>query len=462
MIETFKKAFMFILAIGFLFIFPLNTFAAEASQIDTGDTAWILAANAIVVFMFVPGLALFYGGLVSQRNVISTMMLSFSSLIVVSVVWVLWGYTLTYGTDINGIIGGLDYIGFKGVGPEAAFGTLTIPHYLFAIFQTCFAAITVGIISGGIAGRIAFPAWILFCVLWPTFVFAPIAHWTWGGGWLSKIGELDFAGGTVVHILSGVSALVAALVIGPRRQQRDQAPHNLVLFLIGAASLWFGWLAFNGGTALAAGELASLAFANTQVAACAGGLAWMMIEWIIKKRPTLVGTMTGAISALVAITPAAGYVTILSALMIGLLSAPVCYFGVYYIKERFKYDDTLDAFGVHGLGGIWGGIATGIFATTEVNELGGNGLLYGNPGQLVPQLLGIGITILLAVVGTYVVLKVIQLITPLRVSEESEEIGLDLSIHEEVAYAQEEVASVLEDSYFHSNTTVSKSDTGLS
>ncbi len=267
---------MLAMAIWFLANFPLNVFAAESPQIDTGDTAWILVAHAIVVFMFVPGLALFYGGMVSRKNVVSTMMHSVSSLIIVSVVWILWGYTLTYGTDIAGIIGGLDYLGFQGIGGEPALGTLTIPHYLFAIFQTAFAAITVGIISGGIAGRIAFPAWILFCVLWPTLVFAPIAHWTWGGGWISKIGELDFAGGTVVHILSGVSALVAALVIGPRRHQRNQAPHNLVFFLIGASSLWFGWLAFNGGTALSAGELASLAVANTQAAACAGGLGWMI------------------------------------------------------------------------------------------------------------------------------------------------------------------------------------------
>lgn len=453
MIEALKKVFM---AACFLFIFPLNAFAADPSQIDSGDTAWILAANAIVVFMFIPGLALFYGGLVSQRNVISTMMLSFSSLLVVSVVWVLWGYTLTYGTDINGLIGGFDYIGFKGVGPEAAFGSLTIPHYLFAIFQTCFAAITVAIVSGGVAGRIAFPAWILFSVLWPTFVYAPIAHWTWGGGWISKIGELDFAGGTVVHILSGVSALVAALVIGPRRQKHDQAPHSVVLFLIGAASLWFGWLAFNGGSALASGGLASLAFTNTHVAACAGGVGWLVLEWMIKKRPTLIGTMTGAVSALVAITPAAGYVTILSALLIGFLAAPVCYFSIHFIKVRFKYDDTLDAFGVHGIGGIWGAIATGIFATKEVNELGGNGLLYGNPEQLFHQIIGIGVTVLLAVIGTYFVLKVIQLFTPLRVSDESEEIGLDISIHEEVAYARvhEEVASRLEDSHSHPNATV--------
>lgn len=438
--KTGNRIVLFLAVAGFLIGFPLNSFAAETSAIDSGDTAWILSANAIVVFMLIPGLALFYGGLMSDRNVLSTMMYSFSSLVVVSIVWMLWGYTLTFGTDINGLIGGLDYLGFKNVGEEAALGTLTIPHYLFAIFQTCFAAITVAIVSGGIAGRISFPAWILFCILWPTFVFAPMAHWTWGGGWLSKIGELDFAGGTVVHILAGISALVAALMIGPRRLKNEEAPHNIVYFLIGAATLWFGWLAFNGGSALAAGGLASLAFTNTHIAACAGGIGWLLVEWGgVRKRPTLVGTMTGAISGLVAITPAAGYVTVLSAAIIGLLAAPIGYYAIHFIKMRFKYDDALDAFGVHGICGIWGALATGIFATKEVNEAGNNGLLYGNPGQLVSQAIGVGVTVVLAVIGTYLVLKVIRLFVPLRVTEEDELIGLDLSIHEESAYLKEEL-----------------------
>lgn len=419
----------------FLLIFPISAFAKGNSvEIDTGDTTWILAATAIVLFMHVPGLALFYGGLVSQKNVVSTMMHSFASLLIVSVVWVLWGYTLTYGTDIGGFIGGLDYLGFKGVDGEATFGTLTIPHYIFAIFQTTFAAITVAIVSGGIAGRISFPAWVMFSVLWPTFVYAPMAHWVWGGGWLSGIGELDFAGGTVVHILSGVSALVAALMIGPRHRKHESAPHNLVMFLIGAGTLWFGWLAFNGGSALASGGLASLAFANTHVAACAAGIGWVTIEWILRKRPTLVGAATGAIAGLVAITPAAGYVTIPSALIMGFLGSWVCYFGVNFVKNRFKYDDTLDAFGIHGIGGVWGALATGIFATKEVNPAGNNGLLYGNPEQLLHQVMGIGVTLVLAVVGTFIILKFISIFTPLRVSKEDELMGLDLSFHEEPAY----------------------------
>ncbi len=405
-------------------------------MIDTGDTTWMLVATAIVIFMHVPGLALFYGGLVSERNVVSTMMHSFVSLLIVSVVWVLWGYSLSFGPDAAGVIGKLDYLGFNGVGEEAALGTLTVPHYVFAIFQCAFAAITVAIISGGIAGRISFGAWVLFSALWVTFVYAPMAHWVWGGGWLFKMGELDFAGGTVVHILSGVSALTAALVIGPRFEhlKRDHAPHNIVLFLIGAATLWFGWFGFNAGSALAANGVTALAFANTHMAACAAGIGWLAIEWIIRKRPTLVGTATGAIAGLVAITPAAGFVTVPSALIIGVISAPVCYFAIHFIKARFKYDDTLDAFGVHGIGGIWGAVATGIFATKDVNPAGNNGLLYGNPGQLVHQCVGVATAIVLATAGTFIILKVISLFISLRVSKEEELMGLDLSFHEEPAY----------------------------
>ncbi|WP_342047913.1 ammonium transporter [Bacillus sp. OTU530] len=418
---------------------------------DTGDTAWMLIATAIVIFMHVPGLALFYGGLVSERNVVSTMMHSLASLLVVSVVWVLWGYSLTFGTDIGGMIGGLDYLGFKNVGDEAAFGTLTIPHYTFAIFQCAFAAITVAIISGGIAGRISFAAWMIFSALWVTLVYAPMAHWVWGGGWLFKMGELDFAGGTVVHILSGVSAITAAIVIGPRFEhlKKEHAPHNIVLFLIGAATLWFGWFGFNAGSALASNGVTALAFATTHVAATAGGLGWLLIEWKLRKRPTLVGAATGAIAGLVGITPAAGFVTVPSALIIGVISAPICYFAIYFVKARFKYDDTLDAFGVHGIGGIWGAIATGIFATKDVNPAGNNGLLYGNPEQLLHQLVGVGTAILLAIVGTFIILKVISLFLPLRVSRDEELMGLDLSFHEESAYNTIQSVDV--------NTEVSKS-----
>ncbi|MFC4779420.1 ammonium transporter [Paenibacillus sp. GCM10023252] len=421
-----------------LLLFPLTAFGADeaAAAIDTGDTTWLLISCAIVLFMFVPGLALFYGGMVSERNVLSTMMYSLSSLLVVSVVWVLWGYTLAFGTDVGGWIGGLDYLWFEGVGQEA-FGTLTIPHLVFAIFQLLFAAITVALISGAAAERIRFSAWVLFSVLWVTLVYAPMAHWTWGGGWLSQLGGLDFAGGTVVHILSGVSALVAAMMIGPRAGYEPNKPvpqHNLILFFIGGMSLWFGWFGFNGGSALASGGLATLAYATTHVAGAAGGLAWAAIEWALRRKPTLVGSVTGVISGLVAITPGAGFVTVPSALFIGGAASFVCYFGVNFLKAKFKYDDTLDVFGIHGLGGIWGALATGLFATTGVNAAGKDGLLYGNPGQLAIQALDVLVAIALAAVGTFVLLKLISLVIPLRVDKDTEITGLDISLHGESAY----------------------------
>jgi ammonium transporter, Amt family len=440
--------------LAFLLIVPINAYAATTDiVVDSGDTTWMLIATAIVIFMHVPGLALFYGGLVSDRNVVSTMMHSFVSLLVITLVWVLWGYTISFGTDIGGFIGGLDYLGFNGVGGESAFGLYTIPHYTFAIFQCAFAAITVAIISGGIAGRISFPAWILFSILWITFIYAPMAHWVWGGGWLAQLGELDFAGGTVVHILSGVSALTAAILIGPRYEhlKKKQNPHNVVLFLIGGATLWFGWFGFNAGSALGANGVTALAFANTQVAAAAGGLCWLLIEWKVRKRPTLVGTVTGAIAGLVGITPAAGFVTVPSAILIGGLAAPVSYYGINFIKEKFKYDDTLDAFGVHGLAGIWGSIATGIFATTSVNPAGNDGLLYGNSQLVIHQFAGVATAIILGVVGTYIILKIVKIFVPLRVTQEEELMGLDISLHEERAYS-----STVEPFDISKNSTVSK------
>lgn len=431
------KGTLFISVLFLSFLLPVNAFAATPGELDTGDTTWVLIASGLVLFMHVPGLALFYGGLVSQRNVVSTLMHSFVSLLIVSVVWVLWGYSFSYGTSIGGFMGGFDYIGFKGVGPEV-YGSLTIPHYLFALLQIVYVAITVAIISSGISGRISFKAWILFTILWPTVVYAPMAHMVWGGGLLAQLGELDFAGGTVVHITSGVAALVAAIMIGPRKgYTTEQKPHNVVLFLFGAATLWFGWFGFNGGSALASGSLTSLVLLNTHIAGAAAGIGWLVIEWMMRKRPTLVGTATGAIAGLVAITPAAGYVSVPSALIIGLIGAPVCYFSIYYLKAKLKYDDTLDAFGVHGMTGIWGAIATGLFASKEINPAG-NGLFYGNLEQVLHQLTGVGAAILLTVVGTFVILKVISLITPLRVSEKEELVGLDVSSHAEPAYNIEE------------------------
>ncbi len=418
-----------------LLLLPLTAFAAEGgATIDTGDTAWVLASAVLVLLMTVPGLALFYGGLMGKRNVLSTTMHSLSSILIVTVVWVLWGYTLAFGTDVAGIIGGLDFLGFNGVGMDAT--TLTVPHIIFAMFQIMFAALTVALISGGIAGRVNFGAWVPFTILWTTFIYAPFAHWVWGGGWLAQMGELDFAGGTVVHILSGVSALVAALVIGPRLgyPKKSLPPHNVVYFLAGAALLWIGWMGFNAGSALSAGALAAQAFATTQAAAAAAGFTWFVLEWILRKKPTIVGAATGLIAGLVGITPAAGFVTVPAALVIGFGAALICYFGVNFMKAKLKYDDTLDVFGVHGLGGIWGAIATGIFATTSINPAGKDGLLYGNPEQLVTQLIGVGTAIAFAAIGTFVILKAISLFTSLRVSKEEEINGLDFSQHGELAY----------------------------
>lgn len=418
-------------------LFPLSAFAAEGSAIapDTGDTTWLIVSTVLVMFMFMPGLALFYGGLVGQRNVLSTIMHSLSAFVVVTLVWVLWGYTIAFGPSGSGIAGGLDYAGFNQIGMDVKEG-LTVPHLIFAVYQGMFAAITTALISGGVAERIRFPVWIVFSVLWVSLVYAPMAHWAWGGGWLSKLGGLDFAGGTVVHILSGVSALTAAIVVGKRRSypHQTQPPHNLVYFMIGGMCLWFGWFGFNAGSALASGGLASLAVGTTQVAACAGGIVWMAMEGLLRKKATLVGGITGVIAGLVAITPAAGYVSILSSMAVGGIASIVCYWGLHVLKARLQYDDSLDVFGIHGIGGIWGAIATGIFSSTKVNPAGADGLLYGNPMQVVIQAIDVLVAVALASIGTFIILKLISLFTPLRVTEEQEVNGLDVALHGENAY----------------------------
>ncbi|MFF2483038.1 ammonium transporter [Paenibacillus sp. NPDC058071] len=416
---------------------PMTAFAEGevAAAVDTGDTTWIIVATVLVMFMFMPGLALFYGGLVSHRNILSTVMHSLSAFVIVTLVWVLWGYSFAFGPGIGGLFGGFEHVGFAGVGPEAKEG-LTIPHLIFAIYQGMFAAITTALISGAVAERIRFSVWVIFSIFWVSLVYAPMAYWAWGGGWLSKLGGLDFAGGTVVHILSGVSALVAALVVGKRRTYPKQPtpPHNLVFFMIGGMCLWFGWFGFNAGSALASGGLASVAVATTQVAAAAGGVLWMAMEWILRKKATLVGGVTGVIAGLVAITPAAGFVSTLSAIAIGAIASVVCYWGLNVVKAKLRYDDSLDVFGIHGIGGIWGAIATGIFSSTKVNPAGVDGLLYGNPQQVLIQAADVLVAVALAAVGTFVILKVIGLFTPLRVTEEQETSGLDLSLHGENAY----------------------------
>jgi Amt family ammonium transporter len=408
-----------------------------APALNSGDTAWLLTSAALVMLMTAPGLALFYGGLVNHRNFLSTLMHSFFLLCLISVQWMLFGYTLSFGPDRGGLLGGLDFLFFGGVGQEPITGQ-TVPHLAFAIYQGVFAIITPALISGAFAERMRFGAFVLFSLLWATLVYDPLAHWVWGGGWLMKMGALDFAGGTVVHISSGVSALIAAIVIGKRKgyPQRPFPPHSVPMTLLGGSLLWFGWFGFNAGSALGASGLAASAFVSTHMAAAVCGLVWALTEWAHRGKPTVLGCVTGAVAGLVAITPAAGYVTAQAALAIGIGCAIVCYIGVNVLKPRFGYDDSLDVFGVHGIGGTWGALATGIFATKAVNPAGADGLLAGNPGQVVTQLIGIAAGWGIAIVGTLVILKLVAAITPLRVAAEEEDAGLDVALHGEVAYNQ--------------------------
>jgi Amt family ammonium transporter len=407
-------------------------------KIDSGDTAWVLAAAALVMLM-TPGLGFFYGGLVRRKNVLSTLMHSFFILCLISVQWVLWGYTLAFGPDWHGLIGGLRWLGLAGIGaaPNPNYAP-TIPHGAFVLFQMMFAVITPALITGAFAERKRFKAFVLFSLLWATFIYDPLAHWVWGhNGWLAKLGTLDFAGGTVVHISSGVSALVVAKMLGPRIvHSRDHGePHDVTMVLLGTALLWFGWFGFNAGSALAANGLAVYAFINTNTAAAMGALVWMTIAWYRKGAPSVVGALAGAVAGLVAITPAAGYVTPTASIVIGLLAGSVCYLAVG-IRERIRVDDALDVFAVHGLGGTVGALATGIFATVAINAAGANGLLYGNPKQVLVQLAAVATTWLFTAAGTYVILKFVMHVTALRVTEREERIGLDLSQHAEAAYSQ--------------------------
>ncbi len=407
-----------------------SVFAQEIPTLNAGDTSWVLTSSVLVLAMIVPGLALFYGGMVRSKNVLSTMMHSFISICLVSVVWVFWGYSLAFGPDVGGLIGNLDFAGLAGVGPEPTEGS-TIPHSAFMVFQLMFAGITVALISGAIAERMKFSAFVLFAVLWVTCIYAPLAHWVWGGGWLGGLGELDFAGGTVVHISSGVAALVCALVLGKRRGygSDNMSPHNLPFTVIGAGLLWVGWFGFNAGSALAADGIAASAFVATQVAAAAGALAWLAVEWAYRGTPTILGAASGAVAGLVAITPAAGFVGPVSAVLIGLGGGVVCYLGVF-LKNKMGYDDALDVLGIHGIGGTWGALATGLFASVG----GGTGLFFGNPGQVLIQALGVGVTWVFVGLGTFVILKIVDGVVGLRVSKEDEVLGLDLTQHSERAY----------------------------
>ncbi len=411
-------------------------YGAEASAISAGDTAWLLVSTALVMLM-TPGLAFFYAGMVRRKNVLGTIMHSFIILCVMSVVWVLWGYTLAFGPDIGGVVGGLKWFGLVGIGAEPAPLAPTVPHLVFMMFQGMFAIITPALITGAFAERMKFSAMLVFTVLWATFVYSPVAHWVWGGGWIgAKLGALDFAGGTVVHINSAVAAIVSALVIGKRigYLKEPMQPHNLPLTIMGAALLWFGWFGFNAGSALASDSLAGLAFVTTNTAAASAALAWTFIEWIQKGKPTALGAVSGAVAGLVGITPAAGFVSPLSSILIGFGAGLFCYFAVN-AKTRFGYDDSLDVLGIHGVGGLWGALATGVFASVAVNPSGANGLLYGNITLLGVQALASLATILYSGVVSLVILKVIDWTIGLRVNDHEERQGLDLAQHGEEGYS---------------------------
>ncbi|ADI02333.1 MAG TPA: ammonium transporter [Syntrophothermus lipocalidus] len=411
--------------------------AAGPSSLDSGDTSFILIC-ASLVFLMTPGLALFYGGMVRRKNVLSILMQCFVIMGLVSVQWVLVGYSLCFGPDIGHVVGGLDWVGLRGVGtgPNADYAA-SIPHYAFSAFQMMFAIITAALITGAIAERMRFSAFVLFVLLWTTLVYDPLAHWVWGvGGWLRNLGALDFAGGTVVHISSGLAGLAGALVLGKRANlgKETMIPHNLPFTVIGAGLLWFGWFGFNAGSALAANGLAASAFVVTNTCAATAALSWAAAEWVHHGKPTVLGVASGIVAGLVAITPAAGFVGPAAAVLIGLVAGPACYFAVSKAKAALGYDDALDAFGVHGVGGTLGAILTGVFASTTVNPAGANGLLYGNPRLVLIQIAAVLASIVYAFVVTAIILKAVNLVTPLRVPKEEEEVGLDVTQHGEEAY----------------------------
>jgi Amt family ammonium transporter len=404
--------------------------------IDSGDTAWMLAATALVMIML-PGLALFYGGLVRRKNVLSTIMHSFFGLALVSVVWVIVGFSLAFGPDVGGLglIGGLDFVGFNNVGlvPSAVYAT-SIPFLLFAAFQLMFAAITPALITGAFAERKRFGAFVVFTILWSIVVYSPIAHWVWSvDGWLFKAGALDFAGGTVVHISSGVSALIVAILIGRRTMNGESLePHDVPMTVLGAGLLWFGWFGFNAGSALSAGGLAASAFVVTNTAAAAATITWVGASYLHKRKVSVIGAACGAVAGLVAITPASGFVTAGGALVIGLVAGGLCY-SATLLRARIKVDDALDVFAVHGVGGMFGALATGVLATAAVQEAY-TGLIDGNAGQVVTQLVAVGATIGYAVLATFVIVKVVDVVLGIRVPRTHEEAGLDLAVHGEAAY----------------------------
>lgn len=401
------------------------------SLLNTGDTAWILMSTALIMIMTLPGLALFYGGMSKNKNVLNTMFLSLTGFAIASVIWIAYGYQFTFGSTIGGFIGAPTNFLLTGISLDMLHVDTTIPELLYVVFQATFAAITVALISGAVVGRMKAKAWMVFVALWLTLVYVPIAHWVWGGGWLFNLGALDFAGGAVVHLNSGIAALALITVLGPRKDRR-LLPHHLGYAVIGAALLWFGWFGFNAGSALGANGLAANAFITTNTAAAMAMIAWILLDIWKTGKPTILGAITGAVAGLVAITPAAGFVDVPASLIIGFTTVFVSYFGISYLKPKLGYDDALDAFGVHGLSGTWGAILTGVFACPAINEAAG--LLYGNPNQLVIQIISIVAVALYSFIVTYIIAQVLDKTMGIRVDEQTEIEGLDANEHEEVGY----------------------------
>lgn len=422
------------LALPCLLMAAPTAFAAEPGTIDTGNTAWVLISAALV-FIMTPGLGFFYGGMVRDKNVLTTIMQSFFIVAMISVEWIILGYAMTFGTDISGFIGSLDKIGLTGIG-MSVLENGTIPELAFVAFQCMFAVITPALITGAFAERVKFHAFAIFILLWAVLIYNPMAHWVWGGGFLAKLGALDFAGGLVIHILSGVSGLTLCILLGKRHGlgKIPMLPHNLPMTVLGATLLWFGWFGFNAGSALGANGLAANAFIATQGAAAAATVSWVVVEWILNGKPTILGAASGCIAGLVAITPAAGFVAPIPAIIIGAIGGVLCYFAVAALKAKLGYDDSLDAFGIHGLGGTWGSIATGLWATTEINPAGANGLFYGETHLLVAQIISTFVAYAFAIIGTIILYKIVNAFTHMRADKNEEITGLDITEHGERAY----------------------------
>ena len=422
-----------LLTAAILLAMPFSS-AVASEGLNSGDTAWMIVSTALVMMMTPAGLALFYGGMSRYKNLLNTFAMTFVSYCLASVIWMMWGYSLAFGPDKAGIIGGLENMFLAGIGVDSLSGS--IPTYVFALFQMTFAGITVALVLGSVVDRMKFSAWIIFTILWITFIYCPIAHWVWGGGWMGNMGVLDFAGGTVVHINAGVAGLVLALVLGKRIGYGKEAmfPSSIAFTAVGAALLWFGWFGFNAGSQLAADGVAGSAFLVTNTSAAMGALTWMFAEWLVDKKPTVLGLASGVVAGLVGITPAAGFVNLPAALIIGFVAGLLGFYFVTKVKHKLGYDDSLDAFGVHGMCGLWGALATGLFANPAINAAG-KGLFYGNPKQLWIQVVSIAATAVFTAVGTLIVIYITKLLTGgLRVNEENEVAGLDSSIHGERAF----------------------------